>query len=280
MERKKITKDIGKLEGPLLLFGGIYSNLQSLEKLIQISKELNIPNYNIICTGDVVAYCAQPEEVVQKIKDWEIHCIAGNVEIQLREGLEDCGCDFRNGSRCDIFSRNWYPYAQEKLSKDSINWMHDLPDFIKFEYHSKNCFVVHGSFFETSGYIFESTSQSEKIKNFEATRSNLLIGGHCGLPFSQKFDAKLWLNPGVIGMPANDGTSRVWYMILDINTDKTISYTHHTYHYDNITTSKLMIEENLPPEYAKTLITGIWDNCEILPREETLRQGVPIDFNF
>ena len=33
-----------------------------------------------------------------------------------------------------------------------------------------------------------------------------LVAGHCGLPFTQTIDGRLWHNPGVIGMPANDGT--------------------------------------------------------------------------
>jgi hypothetical protein len=38
----------------------------------------------------------------------------------------------------------------------------------------------------------------------------------------------------------------------------------------------LMLEKGLPASYAKTLLTGIWDNCEILPEKETRNQGKPI----
>jgi hypothetical protein len=34
-----------------------------------------------------------------------------------------------------------------------------------------------------------------------------------------------------------------------------------------------MVENNLPRQYAKTLLSGLWDNCEILPETETLAQG-------
>jgi hypothetical protein len=30
---------------------------------------------------------------------------------------------------------------------------------------------------------------------------------------------KRWINPGVIGMPANDGTERVWFLTMDCNED-------------------------------------------------------------
>lgn len=100
---KKIN--LGTLKGPLLVFGGVYSNLQALEALQKQAQQLGIPASNIICTGDVVAYCAEPETCVQQIRAWGIHCIAGNVEIQLSTGQENCACDFVAGGRCDTFSR-------------------------------------------------------------------------------------------------------------------------------------------------------------------------------
>lgn len=276
MEKVKTTKNIGRLEGKLLVFGGIYSNFQSLEKMYAIASEMGIPNSNIICTGDVVGYCAQPEEVIQKVKGWGIHSIAGNVEIQLREGEEDCGCDFTDGSRCDNFSKQWYPFAQQQLSKDSTNWMQPLPDFIRFQYGKREALVVHGSWFGTSEFVFKSTPWSSKKLNFTQTDTDLILAGHCGLPFNDENDEKLWLNPGVIGMPANDGSPHVWYMILDLKPDGDVVYEHHSFSYNHDLASDLMNEKGLTPEYAKTLKTGLWDNCEILPESETQAQGKPI----
>lgn len=279
MEREKVIKHIGELKGRLLVFGGPYSNFQAIEKMRDIANDLNIPPSNIICTGDVVGYCAQPEETVQLAMDWGgIHVIAGNVEIQLRERKEDCGCDFKSGTRCDVFSRQWYPFAKNILSEKSIEWMHDLPDFIQFKYSDKNVTVVHGSFFETSEYIFKSTPWEIKNRNLEATESDIILAGHCGLPFNHLESNKYWLNPGVIGMPANDGTTRVWYMILNISEKGKITFEHHSFNYKNIIASELMGDKKLPPEYALTLKTGIWDNMEILPEEEKNLKGIEIEF--
>ncbi|WP_416439931.1 metallophosphoesterase family protein [Leeuwenhoekiella sp. A16] len=271
---KKI-ENIGHLSGKVLLFGGVYSNLQALEKLKNIAENLGILPENCLSTGDIVGYCAQPEETVQLFKIWGVRSIAGNVEIQLREGAEDCGCDFRKGSRCDGFSQLWYPFAQSKLSKSSLNFLQTLPDHIEFEYSGKKVTIVHGSYFNISEFIFKSTPWEVKAPNFEETKSDVIIAGHCGLPFSQKRNENLWLNPGVIGMPANDGTSSVWYAILDDSTNN-FELTHHAMHYNHGLASNLMKKENLPQEYARTLITGIWDNTEILPAFESGLQGFGI----
>ncbi len=270
--------NIGELEGPLLVFGGVYSNLQALERLIQIAQDKGIDPNNVICTGDVVGYCAQPVESVNLIREWGIHVIAGNVELKLAEGSEECGCDFTSGSRCDTFSRNWYPFAQSKMTEREINWMKRLPEFIRFSIANKEALVVHGSLFETSEFIFKSTDWGVKLPNFEKEKVEMILAGHCGLPFIDVKNGLTWANAGVIGMPANDGQTDVWYMIVDVNERGELTYSHSHFDYDHSTAARLMEENHLPKEYAHTLRTGVWDNCEILPDVETARQGETIVF--
>lgn len=271
---QKIT-DLGKVTGKILLFGGVYSNLQALEALKKIAEKENIAPENCICTGDIVGYCAQPEETVQLFKLWGAKSIVGNVEIQLREHANDCGCDFKEGSRCDNFSQIWYPYAQSKLSENSLNFLKKLPNQITFTYTDKKVTFVHGSYFHISEFIFKSTNWSKKQPNFEATKSDVIIAGHCGLPFFHQKEDKLWLNPGVIGMPANDGNPDVWYAVLE-DSDNNFNFTHKTLRYNYKLTSKLMQNGLLPEEYSRTIVTGIWDNTEILPPLESSLQGFEI----
>lgn len=273
------VKNINISGEKVLVFGGAYSNFQALEAMQKIARTENIPAQNIICTGDIVGYCAQPEETVQAVIDWGIHSIAGNVEIQIRNEEEECGCDFASGSRCDLFSRQWYPYAQSQLSPSSIDWMHTLPEFLKFDFCGKKCLVVHGSYFETSEFIFQSTPWATKAKNFAATKADIILAGHCGLPFHDMQNKKYWLNSGVIGMPANDATTRVWYMILSENETGEFEFSHHHFTYKNEVAAQLMQTNKLPSEYAHTLRTGLWDNCDILPELETESQGEEIKFS-
>ncbi len=270
----KVTKNIGKLAGKLLVFGGVYSNFQALEAMMKIANSEGISPNNIICTGDIVGYCAAPEQCLQTIKEWGIHTILGNVEIQLRDDEDDCGCNFNDDSRCDIFSKQWFPFAQKNISTTSKEWLQSIPDHLSFEYANKKCLVVHGNYTETSGYIFKSTNWNTKAKNIADANVDVILGGHCGLPFASNEVDKYWLNAGVIGMPANNGNTSVWYMIL--NDDDSFSYQHHTFEYDFNQAADLMDEYRLPKAYSETLRTGIWDNCEILPDEETAMQGLPI----
>lgn len=269
--------DLGVLSGDLLVFGGVYSNLQALEKMMEIAKERGIPPGQVICTGDVVGYCAQPQECLEAVRDWGVHCIAGNVELQLRDDSDICGCNFEEGSRCDQFSQLWYPYAKLHVDPAIHPWLLSLPDHLRFRYAGRNFYAVHGSLSNTSGYIFRSTPWAEKAAQLESADADIMLGGHCGLPFNDMQGRQAWLNAGVIGMPANDGSTRVWYMLLQESPHGPY-FSHHSFEYDHATTTALMRRNGLPEEYAATLETGIWDNCEILPPAETREQGIRLEF--
>lgn len=267
--------DVGTISGKVLVFGGVYSNLQSLEALRAIANRENINPENVICTGDIVGYCAQPEECLQMVKAWDIKSIAGNVEIQIRNDDEDCGCNFDDGTRCDILSRNWYPFALKHVSNEMKHWLQSLPNQLSFQYAGYSILVLHGGYRDVAQFIFRSTNWSLKSEIMDESRADIVLAGHCGLPFHHIRGGRYWLNAGVIGMPANDGTSRVWYMILD--DEEGFDFAHRSFGYDHQRTATLMGENRLPGSYAKTLSDGIWDNCEVLPKEETSQQGIPLD---
>lgn len=272
------TRQLGALEGPLLVFGGVYSNLPALKALMNLAKAQGIPASNIICTGDIVAYCAEPEACVQAIRDWGIACIAGNVELQLVSDAEDCGCNFEDNTRCDLFSKNWYPYAKRHLSQASLDWLSQLPLLLELEYAGKNTCVLHGSYEQTAGFVFKSTPWAYKAAQLEWAKAEVVLAGHCGLPFHDAHEGRYWINAGVIGMPANDGSTQVWYALLD-DAGGTLTVQHHAYTYDYERTASLMEAEGLPQAYAHTLRTGLWDNCDILPPTETQQQGQALTFS-
>lgn len=270
-----LPQDLGPRSGRLLVFGGPYSNLQALEALKTIADQLQIPAGNVICTGDIVGYCAQPEAAVQFVKDWGVHAIQGNVEQNIIRGEDDCGCNFAEGSRCDLLSRAWFPYAVRSLSAGAVAWLSTLPLQLAFRYAGKSVAVLHGAATGIADFVFSSTPWPVKEVSFATTGAEVVLAGHAGLPFVDARAGQCWLNAGVIGMPANDGTPRVWYLLLD-DTNGRFSYTFHAFTYDTGRAHQLMRANGLPDSYAHTLLTGIWDNCEILPAAEKALQGQAI----
>ena len=105
------AEELGELTGKVLLFGGPYSNLEATEALIRAARDHGIAPENVICTGDVVAYCADPLATVEAIRDWGCHVVMGNCEESLGEASADCGCGFEKGSACDLLAVKWYAHA-------------------------------------------------------------------------------------------------------------------------------------------------------------------------
>ena len=56
--------DLGVLNAPLALFGGPYSNAQATAALFDKVAQHGVAPRSVICTGDVVAYCANPRETI------------------------------------------------------------------------------------------------------------------------------------------------------------------------------------------------------------------------
>ena len=129
---------------PLLVFGGPYSNLAATRALEAHAQSLGVPPSHIICTGDVVAYCAEPEETAAAVRDWGIHVIQGNCEQQLAAGAEDCACNFEDGSACATLAKGWYPFANARVSAATRAWMGALPATLTFRFADRTFRVVHG----------------------------------------------------------------------------------------------------------------------------------------
>ena len=264
--------DLGILRGDkLLVFGGVYSNLQALEALKKKAQDWGVAPENTICTGDIIGYCAQPAECVEAIEKWGIRAIQGNVEQNILSGDDDCGCNFKEGGRCDVFSRQWFPYAAAHTTAANRAYLQTLPLHVSFVFGGKKYVVLHGSHQNISEFIFKSTDWAVKKASFDATGADIILAGHCGLPFLDENEGKIWLNAGVIGMPANDGTPTVWYALIDIQAGFSVQF--HRLDYDYQTAQALMLAQPLPKSYAQTLVTGLWDNCEILPPTEAQQQG-------
>ena len=263
------TSRIG--DGPILVFGGPYSNLRATEALRREADRLGIPATNVICTGDVVAYAAEPEETVAAIRDWGCHVIAGNCEEQLGAGAADCGCGFEEGTACDLLAKGWYPFANARVSEASRTWMRGLPKFARFVLGGRTCLVLHGGTETINRFIFGS--QGDVIRNeFARAQCDVVIAGHAGIPFAHRVGGKLWFNPGVIGMPANDGTTDAWYGLIT-PTAATIDFALKRLAYDHAGAAASMRRWAHVDGYARTLVTGLWPSLDVLPDAEQAETG-------
>jgi len=267
-----MTEPVLALDGPVLIFGGPYSNLEATVALQREAARLDIRPHNIVCTGDVVAYCADPVATVAAIRDWGVHVIMGNCEESLGWSKDDCGCGFEEGTACEQLSIDWYAYANRALDAADRQWMRSLPRRLDIEIGDRRLAVIHGSVETINSFVFASTPWADKERQIAMTGCDGVIGGHSGIPFNHTADGKLWHNSGALGMPANDGTTRVWYSLFVPHGDG-IDIRLMSLPYDYGATARKMRERGLPPGYADALQSGLWPSCDVLPAEELASRG-------
>lgn len=264
-----------RADGTVAIFGGPYSNLEATQAFFEEMARLGIPPERIICTGDVVAYCADAAATTALVRESGCHVVMGNVEENLAAGAADCGCGFEDGSACDRLSAAWFAHATAQVSADDRVWMGGLPRSIALEIGDHRFAVVHGGVDAINQTIYASTDAAIKTTEIGKTGLHGVIGGHCGLPFTQRIGDALWHNSGALGMPANDGTPRVWFSLLQRDKDG-ITIEHRALHYDHATAAAKMRRAGLPEEYAAALASGIWASADTLPAAERDAGGVPL----
>jgi len=271
-----VTRDLGPLIGRVLIGGGAYGNLQALDAFDRLGRDLGIPPGNVIHNGDIAAYCADPASCIAlaRARGWPV--IKGNIEAQLAAGLDDCGCGFAAGSTCEGLSALWYAHADRTLGDADRQWMAGLPDHLNFTLAGRRFAVVHGSPGRINRFMFASLSHADFARELDLAGSDAVIAGHTGIPFIRPVGRRLWANPGVLGLPANEGTPRVWVLLLEAG-PAGIRFTHLALTYDAGTAARRLHAAGLPEGYSAALETGLWPSLDILPPLERSATGKPLD---
>lgn len=260
-------RDLGRLDGPLLIFGGPYSNAQALEALVDVATACGIPPSQMICTGDVVAYCGAPATTTARVRALGCPVVAGNCEVQLGQGAEDCGCGFEEGSACDLLSASWFNYASRVLSAEDKAWMAGLPDILSFMHQGARYAVIHGGVTDIARFIWSSSDSAVFDAEWAAVEAEIgpvqhVIAGHCGIPFLKTRPKGQWINAGVIGMPPHDGRQQTRYAILD---GGEVQFGRLTY--DAEGAARDIQAAGLPEGYRRGLLSGYWPSEDVLPSD-------------
>ncbi len=259
--------DLGEIQGDMLLFGGIYSNLAALEAFLLFAKENAIPVQNCICMGDIVAYCADAEASTNRLRQFACPVLAGNCEVQLAANAVDCNCGFDEGSDCSLISRGWYAHATRQVSADNKVWMGTLPERIVFTRRGERFAVLHGGATDISHFIWPVTKDAEIATEITTLTDQVgkidhVIAGHSGIPMQRIVDGVSWTNAGAIGMPSHNGSPDTSFGYLS-----DYKFIIKQLPYDFNVTIKAMKAAGLTQGYHETLRSGYWPSEDTLPLE-------------
>ncbi|HEX7830009.1 MAG TPA: metallophosphoesterase family protein [Thermoanaerobaculia bacterium] len=251
----------------IAFIGGIYSNYHALVATLDDIATRNVDQTYFL--GDLGAFGPHPDRIPRLLIERGIEGIQGNYEESLSTNATDCHCGYTD-PRDNHYAQISYDYTFAHTSDEYKRWMGTLPREIRFTAGGLRFLLVHGSPRTINEFLWRSTSPDpflEKLcRDFD---TDVLVCTHTGLHWHKAVgDNKHVVNAGVIGRPANDGRTNVWYTIVDVN-DGALNVEFVPVQYDHHALAAEMRSEGLPEQFVETILTGWWTTClEILPVKE------------
>jgi Calcineurin-like phosphoesterase superfamily domain len=258
------------VEGPfsrIAVFGGVYSNHLALLELLEDAARRGAEA--VYCLGDLGAFGPHPEKVRPLLAQGQVLAIQGNYEESLAAGREDCNCGYTD-PRDNHFAEISYRYTERNCSPGFKAWMGTLPRRRRVRVGARELLLVHGSPRRINEFLFHSTSPVPFLEVLlDQNRCDGILCTHTGLHWHRRLPSdRDVVNVGVIGRPANDGRTNVWYTMLEAR-DEGLGVELVPLAYDHLGLAAEMRSEGLPEEFVETILTGWWTTClEILPARE------------
>jgi diadenosine tetraphosphatase ApaH/serine/threonine PP2A family protein phosphatase len=253
----------------LAFFGGIYSNVHSLRAAVADVRKWGADG--LYALGDFGAFGPHPDRIFPVLLEAGAQPIQGNYEESLSTGATDCHCGYTD-PRDNHFAQLSYDYTFQRTSEEWKRWMGTLPRTRRFEVGGRRVLLVHGSPRKINEFLWESTSPVVFLeKLLEDAGADVLVCTHTGLHWKRELPSgRLVVNTGVLGRPANDGNTNVWYARLTFGGNVAVEFVPVVYDHESLASE--MEAEKLPPEFIETIRTGWWTTClEVLPAKERQR---------
>lgn len=262
--------DPSPVEGPysrVAVFGGVYNNHHALSALLEDAARRGAEA--VYCLGDLGGFGPSPEKVRPLLDQGGVLSIQGNYEESLASGREDCNCGYTD-PRDNHFAEISYRYTERNCSPGYKAWMGTLPRRRRVRVGDREMLLVHGSPRRVNEFLFHSTAPVPFLEVLlDQQRCDAVLCSHTGLGWHRRLPSgRDVVNVGVIGRPANDGHTRVWYSMIEAREDG-LAVELLPLVYDHQGLAAEMRSEGLPEEFVETILTGWWTTClEILPARE------------
>ena len=264
----------GRDPGRIAVFGGVYSNHLALRIALEDARSRGAEE--LYCLGDLGGFGPHPNRVFPLLVDGGVRALRGNYDDSIARGLDDCQCGYTD-PRDNHFARLSYRYTYRNTSPRWRRWMGELPETIRTRLGGARLLMGHGSPRRMNEFLWESTTSTQFLVHLaDRYAADVLLATHTGLHWKRVLpDGRLFVNVGVLGRPANDGRTEVWYALLDgkpPGSSPAADVSFVPVRYDHRRLASEMRKESLPEPFVDTILTGWWTTClEVLPGKERRR---------
>lgn len=251
--------------------GGTYANPYALRAALGDAHDRGCER--IFCLGDLGGFGAECDAIWPLLEEHGVECIAGNYDVAIGRGDEDCGCGYAD-DRDNHFAQLMYDYTRAHTGARFAAWMRDLPGERREAIGGCDVHMVHGSPLAINDFLWESLDDDElrlRLGGCEGGPPRVLLCTHTGIPWQREVDGTLIVNTGAVGRPANDGRTDAWYAVVDLDAGAA-SAELVPVSYDWRAQAASMRDAGLPEPFVETVETGWWTTClEIVPPAERAR---------
>jgi diadenosine tetraphosphatase ApaH/serine/threonine PP2A family protein phosphatase len=238
----------------------IHANLQALETVLEQGRGLSYDKMLVL--GDLVGYGADPNKVVERIRDIKPDAL-------IRGNHDKVGSGIESPEGFNAVARSAIRWTYDALTPDNREWLAALPagPIVVDE----TIEICHGTPFDEDAYVFDDL---DALRALHASQRRLCLFGHTHVQVGYALESEQFVltsaderrpltiplangsrhlvNPGSVGQP-RDGDARAGYALVD--TDKQ-EVTIYRAEYPISKAQARILEEGLPDVLAQRLALG------------------------
>lgn len=242
-----------------LVVSDLHSNAEALRAVLSRIRRKKFDS--IICLGDFVGYCAEPNQVLDTMRT-----IRGT-KLYVRGNHDRVAAGLEEGVGFNPPAREVALWTREHLSAPNRHFLEKLPIG---PVHRDGIMLCHGSPYNEDEYLFTEHHAAQIFLEFDAT---FILYGHTHLPVVFSIDeervvagvlvhedatfrlergSRYLINPGSVGQP-RDRNPHASFAIFD--SDRlTVQFFRVPYDYRK--TQRSILRAGLPPILAERLAYG------------------------
>jgi diadenosine tetraphosphatase ApaH/serine/threonine PP2A family protein phosphatase len=243
-----------------LVLSDIHANLEAFEAVMTASRGMGYDR--VLVLGDLVGYGADPNGVIDKVRDLDPHALIRGNHDKVGSGLE-------SPEGFNAIAKSAIRWTYEALTPENRDWLAALPagpvvvdDLIE---------ICHGTPFDEDAYVFDDL---DALRSLHTSERQLCLFGHTHVQVGYALSgdqftlttmddsrplnifltngSKHLINPGSVGQP-RDGDPRAGFAIADTDHRQVLIYRTP---YDIELARARIIEEGLPEILAQRLALG------------------------
>ena len=241
----------------ILVISDIHANFTAFEAVLKDAGSFDA----VWCLGDVVGYGPEPNECINRLREFNPVCLAGNHDMAVAGRA--AVWDFSKDAQEIIF------WTRHRLSTQNLEWLNTLTDRPLMT--DFGITLVHGS---PRDPVWEYMTDTGIAKSsFELIETPIGLNGHTHFPviFRKPWDDwrvleeyprinsplkltldRMWINPGSVGQP-RDEDPRAAYAMIDT---EEMTYVYRRVLYDVSAVQKLMKQEKFSNRLVRRLRFG------------------------